>query len=348
MQDDNNYYTQPNGSQYGQSNQPDGYSPYGQPNQQYGYPPYGQPGQPNGSQYGQPNQPNGYLPYGQPNQQYGYPPYGQQYQLGMGYGMDIAPFDQNGRPIPNRFGMKLTFSILEMVLCNILSLICGIIGCVFTVKANTAYKERRWEDFKNHAKASAIALWIGFGLGMLTFFVYIILFFGIQGLAGSVDAGNGEIYVYVDGTRIDIPTDYDEMTDLGFYLSRGDGSGKLEGGDYTICKMYNSKNEQVMWCWFYNAGISTRDVTDCQIIGVNVDNYSCDNYESYRTSEGLGFQSSVQDFWEAYGAPDDVSATYNGIKYYWYLGDKDDHLWRVIEVTFEDDELYEIDIDYKK
>lgn len=324
MQDENNYYTPPNESQ-----------PYGSPDYGQGY----------GSQYGQPNQPYG-NPYGQMNQPYGYLSYDQQYQQGMGYGMDIAPFDQNGKPIPNRFAMKLTFSILEIIACNFVSIICGILGCIFTVKANTAYRERRWEDFKSSAKASAIALWIGFGFTILVAFLFLILV-GL-GLSESFDVGSGEPYVYVDGTRIDIPTNYDDMTDLGFYLSRSESDTMLAADDYALYEMYNIHQERVMWCWFYNTGDNARYVADCPIVGVNIDNYSCENYRTYRTQEGLGFQSSVQDFMNVYGVPDSVGETYYGIKYKWYLGDKDDPMWRVIEATFDGDQLYEIDVDYKK
>jgi hypothetical protein len=57
--------------------------------------------------------------------------------------------------------MKLTFSILEIIACNLLSLVMGILGCVFTTKANNAYKEGRWEDFKSAKKTSTIVLWVG-------------------------------------------------------------------------------------------------------------------------------------------------------------------------------------------
>lgn len=98
------------------------------------------------------------------NGQYNANQYSQYNQYGSSgqYGnMGGTPLNKNGQPVPNRFGMKLTFSILEIISCNLISLICGIIGCIFTCKANTAYKEGRWNDFLSHAKASAISLWIG-------------------------------------------------------------------------------------------------------------------------------------------------------------------------------------------
>ena len=96
-------------------------------------------------------------------QSYGSQAYGQQYGQ-ANYGMGAAPVNANGTPMKNHFGLKMTFSIIEILtccVCNPVSLILGIIGCVFTTKANNAYKESRWDEFKSAAKASSICLWIG-------------------------------------------------------------------------------------------------------------------------------------------------------------------------------------------
>lgn len=91
-----------------------------------------------------------------------------------GQEMGGAPLDKNGRPLKNRFGLKLTASILEILAFNMISFVCGIIGCVFTVNANKAYKEAKWEEFKSARKTSAIALWIGFGA--LAAYLILIIF----------------------------------------------------------------------------------------------------------------------------------------------------------------------------
>ncbi len=105
--------------------------------------------------------------------EYQWQPYPQQGSYNLnGY----PPTGLNGTPMKNRFGLKLTASILEMISCNLGSLICGIIGCVFTTKANAAYNEGRWEEFKSARKTSAIALWVGLG-----FFV-VNLIMGIVGI----------------------------------------------------------------------------------------------------------------------------------------------------------------------
>ncbi len=136
---------------YSQSNQQYGGNSYGQPNQQY-----------SGNSYGQPNQQYGGAAYGQPNQ-YGGAAYGQQY-----YG--TPPTGKNGQPLKNTFGMKMTFSILEILCCcgcNIVTMIMGIMGCVSATQANQAYKEGRWDDYKSKARSATIFLWIGFGIAVV-------------------------------------------------------------------------------------------------------------------------------------------------------------------------------------
>jgi hypothetical protein len=104
-------------------------------------------------------------------------PYGTAYNA---YGtVNGGPVDDNGKPLKNNFAMKLTFSILEIVSCNILSLVMGILGCVFTTKANNAYKEGRWEDFKSAKKTSAIVLWVGLVGVIISVIVSIVMLVGV-------------------------------------------------------------------------------------------------------------------------------------------------------------------------
>lgn len=71
--------------------------------------------------------------------------------------------DRNGKALKNNFGIQLTFSILEMLCCctSCITLIMGIIACVFTCQANSCYIEGRYEEFKSKAKTSTILLIVG-------------------------------------------------------------------------------------------------------------------------------------------------------------------------------------------
>lgn len=186
----------------------------------------------NNNDGGETNQNPYYQDYGAPSQGSGQQNYGNPYQSGQqtygGYNpYGNVPLDKKGQPLKNRFGMKLTFSILEMISGNLISLICGIIACVFTCKANTAYKEGKWEEFKSHAKVSNIVLWVGLGVCIV---VYVIVFaliavaglsvlpFIVSGSSGSSVASGSYDY-------------YDEQ-DYNYYDDEDDDADEEETEDY--------------------------------------------------------------------------------------------------------------------
>lgn len=208
-----------NNNDGGETNQNPYYQDYGAPSQGSGQQDYSNPYQSGQQDYGSQYQ-SGQQNYGNPYQS------GQQTYGGYNpYGNGNVPLDKKGQPLKNRFGMKLTFSILEMISGNLISLICGIIACVFTCKANTAYKEGKWEEFKSHAKVSNIVLWVGLGVCIV---VYVIVFalIAVAGLSvlpvigsgssgssvasGSYDYYDEQDYNYYDDTDDDEDDDADE------------------------------------------------------------------------------------------------------------------------------------------
>lgn len=141
-----------------------------QAEQNYGQQPYGQG-------YGQQNYEQ--QPYGQA---YGQQNYGQQsYQQGYGqqsYGMGAIPLDEKGQPLKNKFGMKLTFSILEILggcCVSVVTMVMGILGCVFTTQANAAYKEGRWDEYQKKAKNASIFLWVGLAMAVVSLIINIVM-----------------------------------------------------------------------------------------------------------------------------------------------------------------------------
>ena len=71
--------------------------------------------------------------------------------------------DENGKPLKNSFGIKLTLSIMEMLCCcaSCFTLVTGIISCIFTCQANTCYKEGRYDEYKSKSNVSTILLVVG-------------------------------------------------------------------------------------------------------------------------------------------------------------------------------------------
>lgn len=175
------------------------------------------------------------------NPEYQWQPYTSgSYNLnGQGTGGD-APLDKNGNPMQNRFGLKLTASIFEMLACNLISLICGIIGCIFTVNANKAYKEERWEDFKSARKASAVSLWIGFVAAVLYIILIIFMAVLILKYSDELDSYTDSYYGY--DIESDILADEELMDELA------DNEALLEelfGTESIIYEDENAGNETV-------------------------------------------------------------------------------------------------------
>lgn len=219
-----------NNNDGGETNQNPYYQDYGAPSQGSGQQenntdPYQNAGNQDYSNPYQSGQPDYSNPYQNGQQDYGsqyqsgQQNYGNPYQSGQQtyggynpYGNGNVPLDKKGQPLKNRFGMKLTFSILEMISGNLISLICGIIACVFTCKANTAYKEGKWEEFKSNAKISNICLWIGLGV-CLAFYVIVIILIAAVGLSVLPFVGSGNSGSSVGSGSYDY---YDEQ-DYNYY-----------------------------------------------------------------------------------------------------------------------------------
>lgn len=206
-----------NNNDGGETNQNPYYQDYGAPSQGSGQQDYSNPYQSGQPDYSNPYQ-SGQQDYGSQYQS-GQQNYGNPYQNGQQtyggynpYGNGNVPLDKKGQPLKNRFGMKLTFSILEMISGNLISLICGIIACVFTCKANTSYKEGKWEEFKSNAKISNIFLWIGLGV-CLAFYVIVIILIAAVGLSVLPFVGSGNSGSSVGSGSYDY---YDEQ-DYNYY-----------------------------------------------------------------------------------------------------------------------------------
>ena len=233
--DNNNFNNDPN---YGASNNDDYSAPqqdYSAPQQDYSAPQqdYSAPQQTYGQYTNSDAQNNSYNYYQNNEQQYNGQQYGEQQYNSQQYGtqqyngqqynsynngqytntygtygnLGGVPVDGKGQPLKNRFGMKLTFSILEIISCNLISLIMGILGCVFTSKANTAYKEGRWEDFRSAAKTATIVLWVGLGGIILSVIMSVVT---LVAVFQELEPYQDEISTIIEN---DGNIDYDDLYD---------------------------------------------------------------------------------------------------------------------------------------
>ena len=76
---------------------------------------------------------------------------------------NAVPLDKKGRPLKNRFGMKMVFSVIELFFATL----WGILGLIFTCMANNAYQKRDWDGFKSKSRLASIMLWVGFAVCLI-------------------------------------------------------------------------------------------------------------------------------------------------------------------------------------
>ncbi|MCM1495569.1 MAG: CD225/dispanin family protein [Bacteroides sp.] len=83
----------------------------------------------------------------------------------------------------NKFGLMLGLSIAELVCCFP---ICGIIGIIFAVLANNAYKEGDYTTYEKQAKTVKITLIVGLIVGLImNILVFVMYGAAIFSAAGS-------------------------------------------------------------------------------------------------------------------------------------------------------------------
>lgn len=120
--------------------------------------------------------------------------YQDNYQQYANYGN--AMVDDQGRPLKNRFALKLVLSII-MILCCCVSpygMIFAIVGLVFTCMANSAYNAGNPYDFRANARVSTIMLWIAGVLMAIS--ILISLAFGaiVDSFMSEFEDAYDEIY----------------------------------------------------------------------------------------------------------------------------------------------------------
>lgn len=337
----NGEQTVQNNGQYSETNSYGQQNPYGQTNQYGQQNPYGQT-----NQYGQQNS------YSQANQ------YGQQNTYGQStyYGGNQPPMGDNGKPLKNRFGMKLTFAILEIISCNILTMILGIVACVGTSKANSAFKAGNWEEFKTKAKNSALCLWIGLAawvLGMIAIFAlkdtfmagFWTGFYGTEAEPTSTD--EPQTVVLVDSCPIYLPCEYEDIEEWGFAINSDEIDRTLSAHAIEIFMLENSYGEYIAWAWIENQSEKEAAITDCVIIGINIDE-DCEWKEYFMTMDYVDFSYSLSECEDAMGYYDEYAEDGDETTYYWYADNWSDTNWRVTEITFDRyGDICEIDVCYR-
>ena len=120
-----------------------------------------------------------------------------------------VPLDKKGRPLQNRYGLKLTLSIIEIVFgillafcgggMGMLPLVLAVLACVYTCRQNRDFQIGDWDGFLKKSKIATIFLWISFGIDIALIVFIIVL------LVCFLTVGSGYLKSIVN--NINLPSD---------------------------------------------------------------------------------------------------------------------------------------------
>lgn len=268
------------------------------------------------------------------------------------YNQSMPPVDKNGKEIPNNYGMKLTFSILEIFT----STLFGILGLIFTIQQNTAYKNGDWAEFKSKRKISNIMLWIGFGFTMLSVILVIVMVIGVfsyrseynsilndhsydndytyddSDYSGIYDSsrsdsdyptGNSTLMIAetetitIDGMQATIPTDVKSFLAATGITTTEDLSTTMLDGDYDDFFYFSDDDYNYSFIDIYNTSDNSDYAINGYVGGIKLE-FDSESAPSFEW-RGITEQSSIQDMYDKLGNPDDAS-DYNSTTEFSYYG----------------------------
>lgn len=157
-----------------------------------------------------------------------------------------VPLDKKGRPIRNRFGLKLTFSILEIVfgfllfflLPPVIALIAmafAILALVFTCVQNSHFHKGNWKSFHSASVTATVFLW----LDCVVWMIVVILF--VIGLAVLASIGSGSVKSGMDKLGIG---DGNSKPDYTYEYEVEDPEDDNDDYDYDYDYDYDSEDSE--------------------------------------------------------------------------------------------------------
>lgn len=213
--------------------------------------------------------------------------------------------DGNGVPVKNYFAVQVVFAIVEICcFCcfNIGTMVLGIIALVFAIQANTAYTQRRVEEFKSKSKVSNILLIIG-GIWMavsilFNVFALTMTFNQLEGFDIELEdiMDDLEEYEYYDdydgeytgtdeeplvegfsdfvfeGVEYSVPMSFAEFEQMGFVLDDDYSGEDIDGGDYEWIYFYDENGETLGEIRVYNPEETDTLIEDCTIVYIAFNN----------------------------------------------------------------------------
>ena len=266
---------------------------------------------------------------------------------------NTVPLDRKGRPLKNRFGMKMVFSVIELFFATL----WGVLGLIFTCMANNAYQKRDWDGFKSKSRLASIMLWVGFVVCLIEVAV-LGVFIGSFSMLGKnyhtsssyveevpaveepvvdepvvdEEQTSGESTAKADfpapeeyntfkmnGMALTVPSkvsDYVKvLKESGYEFTDDFKKAKLEPHDASYFDFVNKDGYIVGFVEVYNTTEEQMDATAGMVGGIYID-VNFDDKIQIDYMGRLDNNSSAQDYIDIFGMPNSADEDYG--YYQWY------------------------------
>ena len=266
---------------------------------------------------------------------------------------NTVPLDRKGRPLKNRFGMKMVFSVIELFFATL----WGVLGLIFTCMANNAYQKRDWDGFKSKSRLASIMLWVGFVVCLIEVAVLgvFISSFSMLGKNYHTSSSYVEEVPAVEGPVVDEPVVDEEQTsgestakadfpapeeyntfkmngmaltvpskvsdyvkvlkESGYEFTDDFKKAKLEPHDASYFDFVNKDGYIVGFVEVYNTTEEQMDATAGMVGGIYID-VNFDDIIQIDYMGRLDNNSSAQDYIDIFGMPNSADEDYG--YYQWY------------------------------
>ena len=266
---------------------------------------------------------------------------------------NTVPLDRKGRPLKNRFGMKMVFSVIELFFATL----WGVLGLIFTCMANNAYQKRDWDGFKSKSRLASIMLWVGFVVCLIEVAVLgvFISSFSMLGKNYHTSSSYVEEVPAVEEPVVDEPVVDEEQTsgestakadfpapeeyntfkmngmaltvpskvsdyvkvlkESGYEFTDDFKKAKLEPHDASYFDFVNKDGYIVGFVEVYNTTEEQMDATAGMVGGIYID-VNFDDKIQIDYMGRLDNNSSAQDYIDIFGMPNSADEDYG--YYQWY------------------------------
>lgn len=266
---------------------------------------------------------------------------------------NTVPLDRKGRPLKNRFGMKMVFSVIELFFATL----WGVLGLIFTCMANNAYQKRDWDGFKSKSRLASIMLWVGFAVCLIEVAVLgvFISSFSLLGKNYHTSSSYVEEVPAVEEPVVDEPVVDEEQTsgesaakadfpapeeyntfkmngmdltvpskvsdyvkvlkESGYEFTDDFKKAKLEPHDASYFDFVNKDGYIVGFVEVYNTTEEQMDATAGMVGGIYID-VNFDDKIQIDYMGRLDNNSSAQDYIDIFGEPNSADEDYG--YYQWY------------------------------